>query len=65
MTKSLVVALVVMLLVAGCGDSNNIENAYTPAMRMEDAVAAQEHARICASAEERAAHPEEQCGPDK
>jgi uncharacterized lipoprotein YehR (DUF1307 family) len=65
MTTTPVVALVVMLLVAGCGDSNNLEKAYTPAMRIEDAVAAQEHARICASAEERAAHPEEQCGSDK
>lgn len=49
------------LLVTSCGKSNDLESAYTPAMRMEDEIAAREHARICASPEERKAHPEEQC----
>jgi hypothetical protein len=52
----------VILLATGCGKSNDLESAYTPEMRMEDSIAANEHARICASAEERAAHPEEKCG---
>jgi len=49
------------LLVVGCGKSNDLESAYTPAMRMEDEIAAREHARICASPEERKAHQEELC----
>lgn len=48
-------------MVAGCGESNDLARSYTPAMQMEDEIAAREHARICASAEEREKHPEEIC----
>lgn len=51
-----------VISLTACGKSNDdLSSAYTPAMRMEDQIAAQEHARICASEEERAKHPEEQC----
>lgn len=61
MFSKTILAAIVSLLVVGCGKSNDLESAYTPAMRMEDEIAAREHARICASPEERKAHPEEQC----
>ena len=43
----------------GCGENNDL--GYTREMQIEDEIAAREHERICASAEERKAHPEEDC----
>jgi len=65
MLKNLILITSVVFIIMGCGKSNNLENSYTPAMRMEDEIAAREHARICASHEEREAHPEEQCEPER
>jgi hypothetical protein len=56
-----VLAASIYSAVLGCSKSNDLESAYTPAMRMEDEIAAREHTRICANPEERKAHPEEQC----
>lgn len=61
MSAKSVLIISAALTIAGCGESNDLASAYTPAMQMEDEIAAREHARICASAEEREKHPEEGC----
>lgn len=59
MLKKSMLLISVSLMTMGCGESNDL--GYTREMQIEDEMAAREHQRICASAEERKAHPEEGC----
>lgn len=59
MFKKSMLLISASLMTIGCGESNDL--GYTREMQIEDEIAAREHERICASAEERKAHPEEGC----
>lgn len=61
MSAKAILIILAASTVVGCGESNDLAGSYTPAMQMEDEIAAREHARICASTEEREKHPEEGC----